>query len=171
LIQSPPGRYLRLRVTLESDGHDTPRVSSIRVRYPRVSYLDLLPPVFRRDPERGKFLERFLALFEGVFTGIEDRYEEFSRQLNPDSVPREIIDWLACLVDLSFDPSWPIEKRRALISEAMELYRTRGTVRGLERYVEIYTGHRPLIQERFLSALRDPLTWDRRVVCLVVRLH
>jgi len=156
LIQSPPGRYLRLRVTLESDGHDTPRVSSIRVRYPRVSYLDLLPPVFRRDPESAKFLERFLALFEGVFTGIEDRYEEFSRQLNPDSVPREIIDWLACLVDLSFDPSWPIEKRRALISEAMELYRTRGTVRGLERYVEIYTGHRPLIQERFLERPSRP---------------
>ena len=51
LIQSPPGRYLRLKMTLESEGDETPRVSAIRVRYPRVSYLDSLPPVYRRDSD------------------------------------------------------------------------------------------------------------------------
>ena len=70
-----------------------------------------------------------------------------------------MIDWLACLVDLVFDPSWPLERRRALVAEAMALYRTRGTVRGLERYIEIYTGMRPVILEGFLTRSAGPRSW------------
>lgn len=150
LVQSGPGRYLRLRVTLRSNGEATPSLRFLKVLYPRVSYLDLLPPVYRRDADGALFLERFLALFERVFTRVEDRYEAFSQALNPDAAPREVIDWLACLVDLSFDPSWPVERRRALVAAAMELYRRRGTVEGLTRYVQIYTGIRPVIIEEFL---------------------
>jgi phage tail-like protein len=156
LVQSPPGRYLRLRVTLESDGEETPSLIAVRVRYPRVSYLDMLPRVYRREAAAGGFLERFLALFEQVVTRVEDRYEEFARELNPDAASPEMINWLACLVDLSFDPSWPVEKRRRLTAEAMDLYRRRGTVAGLERFVEIYTGIRPLILEGFLQRPTQP---------------
>jgi phage tail-like protein len=150
LIQSPPGRYLRLRVTLRSDGRETPSLRSIKVLYPRVSYLDLLPRIYRRDPDGSRFLERFLALFERLFTDIENRYEDFSRELNPDAAPLDVINWLACLIDLSFDPSWSLVRRRALVAAAMDLYRRRGTIAGIERYVEIYTGIRPLVQEAFL---------------------
>jgi len=152
LVQSPRGRFLWVRAVLESDeGTATPSVRAIRAYYPRVSWLDLLPTAYRLDPEAAVFLDRFLALFEHVFTGIEDRYVEFSRELNPDAAPLEIINWLAALVDLAFDPSWPVERRRALVGEAMSLYRTRGTVAGLERYVEIYTGKRPAIIEAWLE--------------------
>jgi phage tail-like protein len=150
LIQSPPGRFLRLRVAFHSDGRSTPSVRAIQVLYPRASYLDLLPRIYRRDPDGSRFLERFLALFEGLFTGIENRYDDFSRDLNPDAAPLDVINWLACLIDLSFDPSWSLARRRALVAAAMELYRRRGTVAGIERYVEIYTGTRPLVQETFL---------------------
>ncbi len=151
LVFSAPGRFLWLRITLKSDGRATPSVRAIRVLHPRVSYLDMLPRVYRRDPESARFLEHFLALFEGLFTRVEDRYEEFSRQLNPDGAPLEVINWLACLVDLSFDPSWPLEKRRQLVAAAMELYRLRGTPEGIRRFVEIYTGSRPEIVELYLQ--------------------
>jgi phage tail-like protein len=155
LIFSPPGRWLRLRVVLGSDGSATPTIRSIRIFYPRQSYLDLLPGAFRRDADANSFLEHFLALFEKVFTGIEDRYEEFSRQINPDAAPQEIVDWLAALVDLAFDPSWSLEKRRALVGRAMELYKLRGTPEGIARYVEIYTGIRPQIIESWLLRPAD----------------
>lgn len=150
LVFSPPGRWLRLRLVLGSDGTATPTVRSIRIFYPRVSWLDLLPAAFRRDPDADLFLQHFLALFEHVFTGIEDRYEQFSRDLNPDAAPLEVVNWLAALVDLAFDPSWPLEKRRALVAHAMDLYKLRGTPEGIVRYVEIYTGIRPELIEDFL---------------------
>jgi phage tail-like protein len=156
LVFSPPGRWVRMRVTLGSDGSATPSVRAIRIFYSRVSYLDLLPRVYRRDPQSAFFLEHFLALFEHVFTSIENRYELFTRQLNPAAAPLDVLNWLACLIDLSFDPSWPVERRRALVREAMELYATRGTPRGLARFLEIYTGHRPVIIEAFLERPLQP---------------
>jgi phage tail-like protein len=150
IVMSPRGRYLWLRVTLASpEGTATPSLSAIRVYYPRVSWLDLLPSAYRRDPDAAWFMDRFLALFEHVFTRVEDRYEAFSRQLDPAAAPRDIIDWLGALIDLSFDPSWPLARRRALVLAAAELYRKRGTVAGLELYVEIYAGQRPVIVEAF----------------------
>src|SRR6185295_791624 len=121
------------------------------VYLPRSSYLDLLPRLYRRDPESAFFLEHFLALFEHIFTRVEDRYELFTRQLNPDAAPLDVLNWLACLIDLSFDPSWPLERRRALVAAAMELYATRGTPHGLSRFIEIYTGSAPVILEAFLE--------------------
>jgi phage tail-like protein len=162
LVQSDRGRFLWLRVTLvTADGTATPSVRAIRAFYPRVSWLDLLPTPYRRDPEAAAFTDRFLALFEHVFTRVEDRYEEFSRELNPDAAPREVIDWLAALIDLAFDPSWPLERRRALVAEAMQLYRTRGTIAGLARYVEIYTGIRPQIVEGWLERPSRPAVLGR----------
>ena len=157
LVQSSRGRYLWLRMTLVSEhGNATPSVKAVRVWYPRVSWLELLPAAYRRDPDAAVFLDSFLALFEHVFTRIEDRYARFSRELNPDAAPRDVIDWLAALIDLAFDPSWPVERRRALVAEAMSLYRTRGTVAGIERYVEIYTGMRPTIVEAWLERPAQP---------------
>ena len=151
LVQAAAGRFLRLRLVLGSDGSATPSVRAVRVFYPRVSYLDLLPRVFRRDAGSARFLEQFLGLFEHVFTGVEDRYEQFSRELNPDAAPLDVINWLGCLVDLAFDPSWPLARRRALVGAAMDLYRRRGTPAGLAQYIEIYTGVTPAILEGFLE--------------------
>lgn len=156
LIQSAPGRFLWLRVTLQGDGTATPSLAVVRASYPRVSYLDLLPAVYRRDPGASLFTERFLALFEREFTGVEDRFVRFIDELDPKVAPRDMIDWLGALIDLAFDPSWSLEKRRALVGEAMELYAMRGTPRGIERYVEIYTGRKPLVVEAFLERPHRP---------------
>jgi phage tail-like protein len=151
LVQSPPGRYMRLRITLGGSGAATPGLRWLKVLFPRVSYLDNLPRVYQRDPDAALFLQHYLALFERVFTGVEDRYEQFSRWLDPRAAPLAIIDWLALLVDLSFDPSWSLARRRALVEAAMELYAKRGTLAGLSLYVQIYTGSTPIIREMFLE--------------------
>ena len=151
LLFTPPGRHLRLRLTLTSDGTATPTIRAVRVFYPRVSYVELLPPVYRRDPDAASFLSHFLAIFEHVLTRVEDRYEAFTRALDPAAAPPGVVDWLASLVDLAFDPSWSLARKRALLTEIVDLYRLRGTVGGIERFIEIYTGVRPQIVEGFLE--------------------
>ena len=105
LVQSDPGRYLRLRITLGSDGQETPGLNSLKILYPRGSYLDLLPRIYQQDADSAKFLQRYLALFETVLTGIEDRYDAFSAELDPAAASSGTLDLLAQLLDLSFDPS------------------------------------------------------------------
>lgn len=151
LVQSEPGRFLWLRMALSSDGKATPSVRAIRVFYPRNSPLELLPAHWQREAGSRRFLQQFLALVERVNTGVETTFEAFIRDLHPDAVPSELVEWLGALIDLSFDPSWPLERRRALLAAAMELYRLRGTPEGIRRYVEIYTGRTPVVLESFLE--------------------
>ena len=45
------------------------------------------------------------------------------------------------------DDRWPIERRRAIVGGASDLYRWRGTPRGLREFVRLYTGYVPDILE------------------------
>jgi hypothetical protein len=45
------------------------------------------------------------------------------------------------------DEDWPLAKKRRLIRKAVELYRVRGTVKGLKLFLGMFTGTEPIIRE------------------------
>ncbi len=156
------GQYIWVRVILRgAKAHPadqfavaTPAVRALRILYQRPTLLAFLPNTFSRrdelrDPAGAVFLERYLTLFEGTYTRVESRYESFSRILNPSASPPEWLTWLGSWLDLVFDPSWPIERRRELVLRAMDLYKRRGTPGSIKDWVEIYTGKRPELIEGF----------------------
>ena len=106
-------------------------------------YLQYLPPIYHADP----FLGRFLLAFEGVLAPIDQIVANFNLYLDPDTAPASFLDQLASWLGLSLDEKWPLEKRRAILTEAAELYRRRGTRWGLARHLEIYAGVTPEIRE------------------------
>lgn len=158
------GRYLWLRVTLTgrparstaTRATATPSLRGLRLRFPRPSWLQWLPSQWSRrdeaaDPAGALFVERFLAMFERVLTDAEAHVEDLPRRVSADTAPSGWLEWIASWLALSFDPSWPEDRRRALLREAMSLYKRRGTVHGLTRYVEIYTGRAPVLVEGFAT--------------------
>jgi phage tail-like protein len=149
LVQSAPGRFLRLRLRLGGDGNATPSLWSVRLLHPRNSYRNDLPAVWSKDAGPRAFLDGFLSLFERALTRIEHDRDDFYRLLRPAAAPPDVLRWLAALLDLTFDPSWPLARRRALVGEAVDLYRRRGTPAGIVRYVEVYAGIRPVVTEQF----------------------
>lgn len=130
------------------------------------SWLDHLPAIYREGAQPGapNFLGRFLLAFEHLLTGLgdagepglEERIDRIHQYFDPKSAPPEFLDWLAGWVALTLrgdldavagvDPLDAIapEKRRALarglIASAVPLYRTRGTKRGLEALLRLFTG-------------------------------
>jgi len=107
------------------------------------TYLRYLPAVFQEDP----FTGRFLTPFEEVLEGFGDLLSEIDRYFAPSRTDADFLPWLAQWLALALDEEWEEEKRRRLISEAVELYRRRSTVKGLQRYMEIYAGLVPEIRE------------------------
>jgi phage tail-like protein len=105
--------------------------------------LDYLPSVFREDPMMG----RFLLIFEDILNPVENTVDNLALYFDPLLTPESLLPWLASWVDLAMDPDWPVERRRELIKSAAELYRWRGTRRGLSEYLRIYTGKEPQIIE------------------------
>lgn len=105
--------------------------------------LNYLPSVFRED----KFMGRFLLIFESILNPIENIVDNMALYFDPRITPEPVLFWLASWLDIALDPKWPLERRRELVGKAAELYRWRGTRRGLSEYLRIYTGKKPEIIE------------------------
>ncbi len=115
----------------------------------RSTYLDLLPGIYHDND----FLGRFLLIFEHILSPIERTVGNLSHYLDPGLTPPDFLPWLGSWLGLVVDARIPEERRRELVSAAPELYRWRGTKRGLREYLRIYTGIEPEIIEPTLSEI------------------
>lgn len=131
LFQNARGQFLELCLVLTGNGRSTPRLRALRVYYPRFSYLQYLPAVYREDPESASFLDRFLANIEGTLTSIEDRVAASQALIDVRSAPADALEWLASWLGLALDPTWNDRKRRLLLQHAPIVFARRGTVDGL----------------------------------------
>jgi phage tail-like protein len=145
------GRYLHVGLILFGTGRSTPELAALRAWSPRFSYVrEYLPELYHEHPqvdgsdERGPatapdFLERFVGLFEGLLTPLEDKVAEAWQWTNPTTTPELALDWLASWVGLTLDPALPVTARRELIRLAPTLARWRGTLQGLQLLLEVVT--------------------------------
>lgn len=115
----------------------------------RSTYLDYLPGLYQES----EFLGRFLLIFEHILSPIDRTIGNVSHFFDPDLAPAEMLPWLASWLGVVLDVRVPEERRRDLVRAAPELYRWRGTKRGLREYLRLYTGIEPEITEPSLSEI------------------
>lgn len=157
LVQSPPGRFLWLRLSFASEGAETPELCAARVHFPRASSLQYLPGVYSEDEQGRDFLDRFLSIFDTLRDQLSEKLDRLASYFDPASAPAEaarpgaadFLSWLASWLDLSLERHWPEEKRRRLVAEAHRLYALRGTPEGLRLHLRLYTGAEPRLVEHF----------------------
>jgi phage tail-like protein len=108
--------------------------------------LDYLPEIYSDDD----FLGRYLAAFEKVLLrnpaapvvggfGLEQKIESVADYFDPLETPAEFLDWLSGWVALSLRADLDDVRQRDFIRNAVRLYHLRGTKKGLEESVGIYT--------------------------------
>lgn len=107
------------------------------------SYLQYLPAIYKKD----EFIGRFLHIFEDILQPIEATVDNIPYYFDPGVTPEPLLPWMASWLGLVLDARWPVARRRELIKSAVELYRWRGTKRGLREFLRIYTGVVPQITE------------------------
>ncbi len=148
-VIAEPGRYLWVRFELTGNSITTPKLRALRAEYPTHDYLRRIPKTFSRDERVARFLERYLAMFEGVLGEFEARADARAALLDPASAPAETLPWLAGFVGLVLDERMARapradgtveDVRRRLIAQAIWLFRFRGTALGLKSFIEIYLG-------------------------------
>ncbi len=148
LFKGQAGRFLWVKLSLATYNESArPVVRGMKIFYPRISYLRYLPAIYQEDPLSRDFLERFLSLFESVFYDLEGDIATISRYFDPDTTPPEFLKWLASWVNIAIEEDWQEATKREFIRRAVSLYRMKGTVEGITRFVEIYTGKVPVVIE------------------------
>jgi phage tail-like protein len=133
-----------------------------------------LPAIYRKEGRNG-FVYRLLSLFGDALAEAEDIVDGIHNYLLPIRAPEGFLPWLASWVALVLDETWSVEKRRLLIREAVNLYKWRGTIKGLKTFVEIYTGMTPEVNEHFNSGwqigVRSTIGEDTRIYDLAEDAH
>jgi phage tail-like protein len=143
------GRYLWVALQLSGNTRFTPQVLSLRAEYPSHDYLRRLPKVFSRDAQQASFLRRYLAMFDGLIGDLDGRASSRQALLDAASIPETALPWLAGFLGLVLDPRWPTHVKRAILAEAAWLFRFRGTIRGLRRFLDLFTGTNIIIVEKY----------------------
>ncbi|HEU4731746.1 MAG TPA: phage tail protein [Kofleriaceae bacterium] len=122
--------------------------SEVTIWVARRGYLENLPAIYRRSDAVGRNLVRDVCfLFEHMFDSVEVNLTDGWRFYDPHVAPFEFLTWLSGWTAFSLDLDWPEAQKRALIKRAVDLYRIRGTRRGLMLFLRLFTGHEPEIQE------------------------
>ncbi len=128
-----------------------------------------LPALYQEDG----FTMRFVSGFDQAFAPVLCALDNLASYFDPALAPPDFVDWLAGWVAAAVDENWPIERRRALVARAVELYRWRGTARALAEQVELFSGVRAEIEESGAivasTTPRTPLPGQPQP-CLTVRL-
>ena len=114
LVRNLSGRFLGIRVELHGDRRSTPQIAALRVWAPRFSYVNqYLPELYRENkfspaadqlsPQstRRDFFERFVNIFEGQLTRIEDRVANSYLLTRAETTPDSALDWLGGWVGMS----------------------------------------------------------------------
>jgi phage tail-like protein len=139
LIQSPMGQYLWLRTRLTSDGYATPQASTIRVHYPRNSYLRFLPAIYGRDDDGRRFLDCFLSIFQTEWDALGNRVRDIDRYFDPAAVPAgPFMDYLASWLAVPLEATWTSDQKRTFLRAMPKLLRTIGTMQGVRTYLRAY---------------------------------
>jgi len=104
------------------------------LRSPR-PIIDSLPGLYQEDD-----LARALtAAFDAAYAPVLSTIDNLDAYLDPALTPEDFLDWLGGWVGLVLDETWPIERRRALVAVASQIYRRRGTAAGLSMQLKLLT--------------------------------
>lgn len=114
----------------------------------RESYIKWLPALYQRSDVTGKnFVRDLLWIVQHMFGSVEERLDMIHTYFDPYETPEEFLPWLAGWSAMVLEADWPVVHKRKLIRNAMELYRLRGTVRGLSLFIKLFTGFEPILRE------------------------
>ncbi len=145
--------YLSFCAWLDSDIPDRTKSSfrephesrsiDLRVKS-EADYMRFLPEVYSYDD----FVNRFLMMFESFWKPINQQISQSENYYDPDLTPESFLNWLASWIGIEIDETFPKDRIRLMIRNAIPFLRSRGTANSLKYFLEMYSGGKAEITER-----------------------
>lgn len=143
------GRYLWFCLEFVSYEMQKASVSSVKIEFPQVSFVDYLPEVYRKDEDGNSFLARFVGIFQSMYVDLEDKIDFVPLNFDADRTTKDFLDWIASWLSVKDASIWGEKRLRKLIKESVKIYKMKGTKKAISRIVEEYIGIEPVIVEQF----------------------
>lgn len=147
LLHSLEGRYIWFLLEIYPQTEEEIHIGTFMIRFPARSWMQYLPELYRKEMGNDSFLDRYLSIFQSLYDDVGERIRSFSDWLEPGLAQPGILNWMAGWLDVEEPYIWTEKQLRYLLEHIMEFYRARGTRRGIELFVELYTGRKPFVVE------------------------
>ena len=95
--------------------------------------IDSLPGIYQED----EVARSLTGVFDDALAPVLSTLDNIPAYLDPALAPDDFLDWLAGWVGILPDETWPVERRRAIVALAVQLFRRRGTAAGLAMHIRL----------------------------------
>lgn len=121
-------------------------------------------PVFSRLPQRGyqdnPIADALTDFYDSKLTEVGTAVQSLHTKLDPATAPESYLDWIAYLVGMVppyYSTSWTVPVKRSIIAAANEIFRNRGTFKGLDNAIKPHNFTYDVFSS---NDLRLPFTFD-----------
>lgn len=147
LLHGIEGRYLWFLLEIYPQTEDSVKLGAFMVRFGAKSWTTYLPELYQKGVGSNSFLERYLSIFQSLYDDMGMQIKDVVNELEPKTADRKSLEWLAEWLDVEMPYLWNEKQLRFLLAHSMEFQEARGTKRGIELFVELYTGEKPFVIE------------------------
>ena len=149
LLYGFKGRYLWICLEVINYDQGEFNVSSLKIEFPQVSFVDYLPEIYREGQGKDSFLARFVGIFQSIYIDLEDEIDYTPLKFDTDRTSKDFLNWIADWFSVKDASIWGEKRLRQLIKEAVKIYKMKGTKRAIAKIVQEYSGIEPIIVEQF----------------------
>lgn len=143
LLYEITGRYLWIMAEVTGKGVT---VGSLRVEAPGDNFMQTFPEVYR---EKNSFFHRYLSVYSSIYNDFQEKLDGREELLPVDEASEELLELYAGWLGIDVNGGYLGEETlRALLREAPELLRRKGTQYCVERICDILLGEIPVVAER-----------------------
>lgn len=137
LLHEVTGRYLWISLEVYRQFEQDLRFETMTIYFPKQSWLSYLPEIYTAgDTEH--FLDRYLSVFQSVFDDMNEKIKNVPYLLDVNTTDSAYLDYLCEWLGVTKSQMWPEEKKRALLAEAADIYKIKGTRRGLLKILGLF---------------------------------
>lgn len=103
----------------------------------------LLPALYQEDD----LAQRLTAGLDDVLAPVLCLLDCLDAYVDPALAPEDFVAWMASVLGVEPDETVPLERRRAVVSEAADVYALHGTRLGIAAAVRAVTGVEPVVTD------------------------
>jgi phage tail-like protein len=131
-------RYVQVFIKLTAPiGARLPALSELNVFYPGRTLMENLPSIYQRDESQpNSFLRSLVGVLETTTQGIDSSIRAMGSNIHPATAPETWLDFIARWLGLPWDDALSFDQKRAVVGNAAQLAKARGTRLGLETLLE-----------------------------------
>lgn len=103
----------------------------------------LLPALYQEDD----LAQRLTEGLDDVLAPVLCLLDCLDAYVDPAVAPDDFVDWMASILGVEPDEAVPIDRRRAMVSRAADVYAMHGTKPGIRDAVRAVTGVEPVVTD------------------------